>query len=92
MPASTTPPHNDRDTPLGAAFFGSVATPTTVKNILHQAYANSDAVTDDLVDCILKPGLEVRRLSSVCKYCCCCLHLPGALYQSLAGRLAAVTL
>jgi hypothetical protein len=54
-----------RDTPLGAAFFGSVATPTTVKNILRQAYANSAAVTDELVDCILKPGLEVRLLAGM---------------------------
>jgi hypothetical protein len=48
-----------RDTPLGAAFFGSVATPNTVKNILCQAYANDAAVTDELVDAILKPGLQV---------------------------------
>lgn len=48
-----------RETPLGAAFFGSVATPRTVKNILCQAYANDAAVTDELVECILKPGLQV---------------------------------
>jgi hypothetical protein len=42
-----------------------VATPNTVKNILRQAYANSAAVTDELVDCILKPGLEVSQLSGV---------------------------
>eukprot|EP00878_Enallax_costatus_P002483 GHUV01002663.1.p1 GENE.GHUV01002663.1~~GHUV01002663.1.p1 ORF type:complete len:406 (+),score=72.01 GHUV01002663.1:129-1220(+) len=47
-----------KETPLGAAFFGSVATPRTVKNILCQAYANDTAVTDELVDCILKPGLQ----------------------------------
>lgn len=56
-----------RDTPLGAAFFGSVATPNTVKNILCQAYANDAAVTDELVDCILKPGLEV----SIAVQCLC---------------------
>lgn len=49
-----------RETSLGAAFFGSVATPRTVKNILCQAYANDAAVTDELVDAILKPGLQVR--------------------------------
>jgi hypothetical protein len=48
-----------RETPLGTAFFGSVATPRTVKNILCQAYANDAAVTDELVDAILKPGLQV---------------------------------
>ncbi|WIA19379.1 hypothetical protein OEZ85_004004 [Tetradesmus obliquus] len=47
-----------RETSLGSAFFGSVATPRTVKNILCQAYADDSAVTDELVDAILKPGLQ----------------------------------
>lgn len=56
-----------RDTPLGTYFFSSVATPLTVKNILCQAYANDAAVTDELVDCILKPGLQVGwQISADC--------------------------
>jgi pimeloyl-ACP methyl ester carboxylesterase len=47
-----------RDTPLGEAFFASVAQPRTVKNILRQAYGVKEAVTDELVDCILAPGLQ----------------------------------
>eukprot|EP00879_Flechtneria_rotunda_P028385 GHRR01030491.1.p1 GENE.GHRR01030491.1~~GHRR01030491.1.p1 ORF type:complete len:207 (+),score=68.22 GHRR01030491.1:354-974(+) len=47
-----------KDTPMGAAFFNNVATPRTVKTILCQAYCNDAAVTDELVDCILKPGLQ----------------------------------
>ena len=31
-----------------------------VRNILRECYGNKDAVTDELVDCILKPGLLVR--------------------------------
>jgi len=34
--------------------------PQTVRNILKEAYGNPDRVTDELVDCILKPGLQVR--------------------------------
>ncbi len=30
----------------------------TVKNILQQAYHNKDTVTDELVDVILRPGLQ----------------------------------
>jgi len=47
-----------RDTPLGAAFFGAVATPRAVGNILRQCYGDPAAVTDATVDAILAPGLE----------------------------------
>lgn len=47
-----------RETDLGRAFFGNVAQAKTVKNVLRQCYARKEAVTDELVDCILKPGLE----------------------------------
>lgn len=47
-----------RTTPLGQLFFAQVATRQGVKNVLRQCYCNPDAVTDELVDCILSPGLE----------------------------------
>lgn len=47
-----------RETQLGEAFFGSVAKPEAVRNILRQCYADKAAVTDELVDCILQPGLQ----------------------------------
>lgn len=47
-----------RDTPLGEAFFASVAQPNTVRNILRQAYGVKEAVTDELIDLILTPGLQ----------------------------------
>lgn len=31
-----------------------------VKNVLSQAYADATQVTDELVDCILQPGLQVN--------------------------------
>ena len=37
-----------------------------VKNILSQAYADSTQVTDELVECILQPGLQVWLLGSYC--------------------------
>jgi hypothetical protein len=58
-------PCNQSDTPPGATtlyigqkFFGNVAQAKTVKNILKEAYGNPDAVTDELVDVILTPGLQ----------------------------------
>jgi len=48
-----------RETQLGRNFFANVAQPATVKNILRQAYGSKAAVTDELVQCILQPGLQV---------------------------------
>jgi pimeloyl-ACP methyl ester carboxylesterase len=39
-------------------FFSAIARPTTLKTILKQAYVNSDAVTDDLVNLLLAPARE----------------------------------
>lgn len=47
-----------REGPLGRWFFTSLATPKSVGNVLRQCYAEPSAVTDELVDCILKPGLQ----------------------------------
>uniref|UniRef100_A0A7S1XB42 AB hydrolase-1 domain-containing protein n=1 Tax=Tetraselmis chuii TaxID=63592 RepID=A0A7S1XB42_9CHLO len=47
-----------RTTSLGRSFFAQVAQHATVKKILKEAYFDPSAVTDELVDCILKPGLE----------------------------------
>lgn len=51
-----------RETPLGGLFFGQVATPKGVRNVLEQAYHDKGAVTDELIDVILKPGLEPGAL------------------------------
>ncbi|KAG1680822.1 hypothetical protein FOA52_008155 [Chlamydomonas sp. UWO 241] len=47
-----------RETDLGRAFFGSIARPQTVRSVLREAYGVKDAVTDELIDKILSPGLQ----------------------------------
>ena len=46
-----------RTSQVGPLFFGNVATERTVGNILREAYHDPAAVTDELVEVILKPGL-----------------------------------
>ena len=43
---------------IGSFFFQQVAKPNTVKNILLQAYHRSEAVTDELVELLLKPAQD----------------------------------
>ncbi|CAK9207462.1 unnamed protein product [Sphagnum jensenii] len=47
-----------RNTNLGQWFFQSVAKPQAVKKILSQCYHDVSAVTDELVEKILQPGLQ----------------------------------
>ncbi len=47
-----------RTTSLGAAFFAQVAKPETVRAVLREAYGDKAAVTPELVDVILSPGLQ----------------------------------
>ena len=47
-----------RTTDVGKAFFGNVARAETVRNVLREAYGDPETVTDELVECILKPGLQ----------------------------------
>lgn len=47
-----------RTTPVGAAFFRNLATPQSVRSVLRQCYGDAAAVTDELVDAILTPGLQ----------------------------------
>ncbi|NET02421.1 MAG: alpha/beta fold hydrolase [Sphaerospermopsis sp. SIO1G2] len=42
--------------PVGNFFFSQLAKPKTVKKILLQAYANPEAVTDELVEILMKPA------------------------------------
>lgn len=44
--------------PLGQAFFKNLARPQTLRNVLRQAYARSEAVTDELVELLLRPARE----------------------------------
>lgn len=47
-----------RETAAGELFFSAVAKPQTVSKILKEAYGDAEAVDAELVDAILKPGLE----------------------------------
>eukprot|EP00891_Asterochloris_glomerata_P009833 jgi/Astpho2/9833/Aster-03797 len=47
-----------RTTSLGQMFFKQVASAKAVKSVLLEAYGDKGAVTDELVQCILQPGLE----------------------------------
>eukprot|EP00775_Hariotina_reticulata_P011962 gene11962-12105_t len=75
-----------RETSLGAAFFSSVATPRTVKNILCQAYANDAAVTDELVQAILQPGLQPGALDVFLDFIC---YSGGPLPEQLLQQVPA---
>lgn len=44
--------------PIGDFFFNQVAKPKTVRKILLQAYINSEAVTDELVDILTAPARD----------------------------------
>ncbi|MBW4633256.1 MAG: alpha/beta fold hydrolase [Iphinoe sp. HA4291-MV1] len=44
--------------PIGDFFFNQVAKPKTVRKILLQAYASSEAVTDELVDILTSPARD----------------------------------
>jgi pimeloyl-ACP methyl ester carboxylesterase len=43
---------------IGNFFFQQLAQPTTVKNILRQAYGRDESVTDELVDILMKPAAD----------------------------------
>lgn len=48
-----------------------------IKSILQECYGNPEAVTEELVDCILKPGLQVVTypLSAAPQACKGCFYL-----------------
>lgn len=43
---------------IGRFFFNQIANPKTVRNILRQAYANADVVTDELVEILMRPAQD----------------------------------
>ncbi|CAN8300734.1 unnamed protein product [Cochlearia groenlandica] len=59
-----------RNTPVGKLFFKSIATPETVKSILSQCYHDSSQVTDELVEAILRPGLEPGAVDVFLEFIC----------------------
>ncbi|QDZ22009.1 alpha/beta fold hydrolase [Chloropicon primus] len=47
-----------RETPVGELFFSQVAQPKAIQNILKEAYCDATTVSDELVSCVLNPGLQ----------------------------------
>lgn len=45
------------NSPIGELFFKSVANPNAIRNVLKEAYCDHSAVTDELVQALLQPGL-----------------------------------
>ncbi|VAH28453.1 unnamed protein product [Triticum turgidum subsp. durum] len=58
-----------RNTVIGKLFFNAVATPESVKNIL-QCYHDTSAVTDELVQMILQPGLDPGAVDVFLEFIC----------------------
>ncbi len=44
--------------PIGHLFFNNLAKPQTVRNVLKKAYARQEAVTDELVEMLLRPARD----------------------------------
>lgn len=59
-----------RNTDLGKRFFQAVATPQSVKRILCECYHDDSAVTDELVEKILLPGLEPGAVDVFLDFIC----------------------
>lgn len=74
-----------RETPLGPFFFSSVAKPQTVSKILKEAYGDASAVDDELVDVVLRPGLEPGATSVFLDFIS---YSGGPLAEELLARLS----
>lgn len=59
-----------RNTELGKFFFNAVATKESVKSILCQCYHDKSAVTDELVQIILQPGLDPGAADVFLEFIC----------------------
>jgi pimeloyl-ACP methyl ester carboxylesterase len=53
---------------IGNLFFNQIAKPKVVKKILLQAYRNSEAVTDELIDILMKPATEKGAADVFCAF------------------------
>lgn len=80
-----------RNTSVGEFFFSRLATAKAVKNVLQQAYHDSDTVTDELVECVLKPGMEPGAVQVFLDFIRCglppCCVGPNAAADNFKRRL-----
>ncbi|KAJ3674612.1 hypothetical protein LUZ60_005228 [Juncus effusus] len=73
-----------RNTPMGKLFFNAVATPESVKSILCQCYYDTSAVTDELVELILQPGLDPGAADVFLEFIC---YSDGPLPEELLPKI-----
>ncbi|CAH9108781.1 unnamed protein product [Cuscuta europaea] len=59
-----------RNTEIGKLFFKAVATPKSVRSILCQCYHDTTQVTNELVEAILRPGLEPGAADVFLEFIC----------------------
>jgi pimeloyl-ACP methyl ester carboxylesterase len=45
--------------PIGHFFFGRLARPSVIRNILQKAYARTEAVTDELIEFLIRPAQDI---------------------------------
>lgn len=75
--------------PIGDFFFQRLATPETVRGILLQAYARSEAVTDELVQLLVEPSRDSRASDVFVAFT---RYSQGPLPEELLERLSCPTL
>ncbi|KAG6530838.1 hypothetical protein ZIOFF_004596 [Zingiber officinale] len=59
-----------RNTAVGKLFFKAIATPESIRSILFQCYHDTSAVTDELVQLILQPGLDPGAAEVFLEFIC----------------------
>lgn len=70
--------------PIGQFFFSRLAKPTTLKNILRQAYGRKEAVTEELIELLLAPA---RDLAAVDVFVAFISYSQGPLPEDLLPQL-----
>ncbi|OAY71165.1 Pheophytinase, chloroplastic, partial [Ananas comosus] len=73
-----------RNTAVGKLFYNAIATPESVRSILCQCYHDTSAVTDELVQIILQPGLAPGAADVFLEFIC---YSEGPLPEELLPKV-----
>jgi len=74
---------------IGNLFFKQIAKPQVVKKILLQAYRRPEAVTDELIEILMKPAMDKGAAEVFCAFT---RYSQGALPEDLLPRLGCPTI
>ena len=74
---------------IGNLFFQQIAKPQVVKKILLQAYRRPEAVTDELIEILMKPAMDEGAAEVFCAFT---RYSQGALPEDLLPRLSCPTI